>query len=31
MNSLIQKQFDDLAKRAQLTWENECEVFELSI
>jgi hypothetical protein len=30
-NSLIQKQFDDLAKRAQMTWENECEIFELSV
>lgn len=30
-NSILQQQFNDLVKRAQLTWENECEVFELSI
>lgn len=29
-NSILQQQFNDLVKRAQLTWENECEVFELT-
>lgn len=29
-NSVIQNQFEDLAKRAQMTWENDCEVFELT-
>lgn len=29
-NSIIQNQFEDLAKRAQMTWESGCEVFELT-
>jgi hypothetical protein len=30
-NSAIQRQLEDLIKRAQLTWENDCEFIELSL
>lgn len=29
-NSIAQERFEDLVKRAQMTWEHDCEVFELT-